>query len=70
MVCKKENPSWMFSANRKIRPSGSFFGIMRQSLVMPNMMLNNDPWDGFFYPHLTPMNDSYILAYLRQDGVV
>ena len=29
------------------------------SLVMPI----GDPWDGFFYPTLTPMIDSYILLY-------
>ena len=23
------------------------------------MMLNSDPWDRIFYPHLTPMQDSY-----------
>ena len=35
-VCKKKNLSWLFGADRKIRPSGSLFGITRQSLVMPN----------------------------------
>ena len=44
----------MFDANRKIRPPGLLFGITRQSLVMPN----NDPRDGFVYPHFTPIKDS------------
>ena len=35
-VCKKKNLSCLFGAERKIRPSGSPFGITRQSLVMPN----------------------------------
>ena len=34
--CKKKNLSWFFGADRKIRPSGSLFGITPQSLVMPN----------------------------------
>ena len=48
---KKKNQTWVFGADRKFRPSGSLFCITRQSLVMPN----NDPRDGIFYPHLTPM---------------
>ena len=32
----KKNLSWLFGADRKIRPSGSLFGITRQILVMPN----------------------------------
>ena len=47
----------LFGSDRKIRPSGSLFGITWQSLVKPN----SDPRDGFFYPHLTPMKDSYNL---------
>ena len=35
-VCKKKNISWRFGADRKLRPSGSLFGITRHSLVMPN----------------------------------
>ena len=35
-ICKKKNLSWLFCADRKIGPSGSLFGITRQSLVMPN----------------------------------
>ena len=35
-ICKKKNLSWLFGEDRKIRPSGSLFGITRQSLVMPN----------------------------------
>ena len=31
MICKKKNLSWLFGADRKIRPSGTLFG-----LVMPN----------------------------------
>ena len=34
-ICKKKNLSWLFGADRNIRPSGSLFGITRQSLVMP-----------------------------------
>ena len=57
-VCKKKNLSWLFCADIKIRPSGSLFGITRHSLVMPN----SDPLMDFFYPHLTPIKDSYILV--------
>ena len=32
-VCKKMNLSWLFGVYRKIRPSGSLFGITRQSPV-------------------------------------
>ena len=35
-VQEKKNLSWLFGADRIIRPSGSLFGITRQSLVMPN----------------------------------
>ena len=38
-VCKKKYLSWLFGADRKNCPSGSLFGITRQSLVLPN----NDP---------------------------
>ena len=31
-----KNLSWLFGADRKIRPSGSLFGITRQSLVTIN----------------------------------
>ena len=34
-VCKKKNPSWLFCAERKIRPSGSLFGITRLCQVIP-----------------------------------
>ena len=47
-VCKKRI-YLDYGADRNIRPSGSLFVITRQSL------------DGVFYPHLTPMKDSYIL---------
>ena len=49
-VCKTKNLSWLFDADRKIRPSGPLFGITRRS-----------PSDDFFYPHLTPMDDSYTI---------
>ena len=49
------NLSWLCGADRKIRPSGSLFGITRHSLVITN----NDS----FYPHLTLMKDSYIPSY-------
>ena len=29
-------------------------------------MLNGDPWDGFFFPTLTLMIDSYILAQIQR----
>ena len=35
MVCKKLNISWLFGADRKICPSGSLFGITRQSSAKP-----------------------------------
>ena len=41
-VCKKKNLSWLFGTDRKIRPSGSLFGITRQSLVMPNSDTRRD----------------------------
>ena len=49
-VCKKKNQSWLFGAYRKIRPSGSLFGITQAKQW---------PSGGFFYPHLTLMKDSY-----------
>ena len=42
-------------ANRKICPSGSHFCHHSASLVMPK----GDPWEGFFYPTLTLMMDSF-----------
>ena len=57
-VWQKKNQTWVFTADRKILPSGSLFGITRHSLVMPN----RDPLDGIFYPHLTSMHDSYIIC--------
>ena len=42
-ICKKKNISWLFGADRKIRPSGSLFGITQQSLVTPN----SDPQTDF-----------------------
>ena len=35
-VCEKKNLSWLFGADRKIRPLRSLFGITRQSLVIPD----------------------------------
>ena len=52
-MCKKKNQSGLFGADRKISPTGSLFGITRQSVVIPN----SDPLDGFFYLHLTLMKD-------------
>ena len=34
---QEKNLSWLFGADRKIRPSGSLFGITQKSLVMPNI---------------------------------
>ena len=48
-VCKEKNLSWLFGADRKVRPSGSLFRMTQQSLR-------------FFYPNLTPMKDSYIVV--------
>ena len=42
-VSKKKNLSWLLDADRKIRPSGSLFGITWHSLMMPN----SDPWTEF-----------------------
>ena len=41
-VCKKKNISWLYGADRKIRPSGSLFGITRQSVVMSNSDTRTD----------------------------
>ena len=43
--------AWLFGADRKIHPSGSLFGITRQSL----MMLNSDPQTDFSI-HSHPRN--------------
>ena len=51
---QEKNPSRLFGADRKIRPSGSLFGITRQSLVMPTVTP-----DGSLHPHPTLMKDSY-----------
>ena len=52
-VCKEKNRSWLFGVDRKIRPSGSLasLGKARDAKQWPS--------EGFFYPHLTPMKDSY-----------
>ena len=41
-VCKKKNLPWLFDADRKIRPSGSLFGITRQSNLMRNSIPRMD----------------------------
>ena len=51
---QEKNPSRLLGTDRKIRPSGSLFGITRQSLVMPTVTP-----DGFLHPHPTLMKDSY-----------
>ena len=51
---REKNPSRLFGADRKIRPSGSLFDITRQSLVM----LTVTP-DGSLHQHPTLMKDSY-----------
>ena len=51
---QEKNPSRLPGTDRKIRPSGSLFGITRQSLVMPTVTP-----DGFLHPHQTLMKDSY-----------
>ena len=53
-LCKKKNLSWLFGT------SGSLFGIMAK----PCDAKKQWPWDGFFYPLLTPMIDSYIVLVL------
>ena len=50
-VCKKMNISWVFGADRKIRPSKSLLSIIRHSLVMPI----SDPRTDFS----TSMEDNY-----------
>ena len=54
-VCKKKYLSWVYDVDRKIRHSGSLFRHHSASLVMPI----SDPRDRFFYPHHTPMKDTY-----------
>ena len=49
-VCKKKNLSWLFGVDRKISPSVE----PRDAKQWPSDRL-------FFYPHLTPMKDSYTL---------
>ena len=44
---------------QKFPSLGSPFGISQQSLVMPN----RDPRDGIFRPYLTPMKDTYNMAF-------
>ena len=56
-VCKKEYLSSVYGVDRKIYHSGSLFGITRASLMMPI----SDPRNRFFYPHHTPMKDTYFL---------
>ena len=51
---QEKNPSRLLGTDRKIRPSGSLFGITRQSLVMPTVTP-----DGFLHLHPTLMKDSY-----------
>ena len=51
---QEKNPSRLLGTDRKIRPSGSLFGITWQSLAMPTVTP-----DGFLHPHPTLMNDSY-----------
>ena len=34
-------------------------------IVEQSLMPNNDPWDGSFYLHVTPMKDSYNPAPLK-----
>ena len=58
-VCKKKYLSLAFGVDRKIYHSGSLFGI-----VMPI----SDPRDRFFYPHHTPMKDTYFLEWLERLG--
>ena len=38
------------------------FSTAKQSLVMPN----SDPREGIFYPHLSPMLDSYNIEQLKK----
>lgn len=47
-VCKKTYLSWVWDAERNIGHSGSLF--------------SSDPRDGFFYPLLMPMKDTYNLT--------
>ena len=56
-ICKKKYLSWVYGVDRKICHSGSLFGIMPIS----------DPRERFFYPHHTPMKDTYSLG--KEAGV-
>ena len=54
-VCKKRiHHGCLVRIERKIRPSGSLFGITWQSLVKPTVTP-----DGFLHPHPTLIKDSY-----------
>ena len=55
-VSEKKNPLFVRGRNRKSVPRDHRLSPLT-SLVMPN----GDPRDGFFYPTLTLMIDSYIL---------
>ena len=64
--------SWVFGANRKIRLSGSLFGITRRSLVMPNSDPRTDfsirtshPWKILIISSVC-CNDHYIFGIIAR----
>ena len=56
MVNKIKNPLFVYGSDRK-NPS---LGITVRHHLASLAKLNGDPGDGFFYPTLTLMTDSYI----------
>ena len=61
-VCKKKYLSWVYCVDRKIRHSGSLFG-----LVMP---ISDSRDRLFFYPHHTFMKDTYISTPLKIEQIL
>ena len=64
-VCKKEYLSWVCGVDRKNLSLGITVRHHSASLVMTI----SDPRDGFFYPHHTPMKDTYYLSLFLSDGI-
>ena len=64
-VCKKKYLSWVYGVDSKILSLGITVRHHSASLVMPI----SDPHDRFFYPHHTPMIDTYYLLPIRTQGL-
>ena len=59
IVYKKKNLSLLFSADRKIHPSDHCLASLGTASWCQPSDAKQWPSGGFFYPHLTPMKDSY-----------